>query len=135
MCLRRYAEEWWRATDGRHRNRRVITAGRLVSAWRASYTNHMVGKPVRGPIGHMLKQLSHAGWTPVNPTCFRDRQGKDVCLLSISPVMLARRYMADAVAETRLRADLKVRKLAGYEGLPQGLGEPLVGGGRDFPHQ
>ena len=64
------------------------------------------------------------GWTPVNPTCFRDRQGRDICLLSYSPVLLARMYMADVVAETRMRADLKVRELAGHVDMPQGWGSP-----------
>ena len=72
----------------------------------------------------MLKQLHHGGWQPVNPTCFKDRQAKDICLLSHSPLRLARLCMADVVEETRLRADAKVQQLAGFDSKPERWGRP-----------
>ena len=72
----------------------------------------------------MLGQLVHGGWKPVNPTCYKDRRGRDVCLLSHSPLRLARLFMADVVEETRQRADAKVRELAGMAEKPEKWGEP-----------
>ena len=118
MPLRRYCEEWWRATHVLHANGRVLSPGTLVAAYQAALHTSKSGKKPTGPIGHMLDSLRMAGWSAASATSFCTRTGSEVSALEVSPAAIARMFIQDVGKEVEARAEAKVLEKHGRKGKP-----------------
>ena len=70
MGVVRCAEDWWRATDSRQANGRVLTAKVLNGAFDVASTDPETDLPEAGHVGAMLRSLKWAGWTALHATSF-----------------------------------------------------------------
>ncbi|CAK0823731.1 unnamed protein product, partial [Prorocentrum cordatum] len=109
MGVVRYAEEWWRTTDQRQANGRVLSAKDLRSAFDVASQDLDKDLPEAGPIGAMLRSLKWAGWEAKHATSFISPTLSELCVLSIGPKEIGMYFELDVLATTTARADVAAR--------------------------
>ncbi|CAK0790677.1 unnamed protein product, partial [Prorocentrum cordatum] len=109
LTVERYAEEWWRASDVRQRNGRVLSLPELRGAYEAAAASFDGKLGEAGPVGAMLRSLHWAGWTSPSATSFRSPSAGVISVLETSPRQLGRIFKLDVLAQIELRADEAIR--------------------------
>ena len=121
LCVERYAEEWWRASDVRQANGKVLSMKELRAAYEAARASFEGGLGEAGPVGAMLRSLCWAGWRSTNATSFESPSAGAISILETSPKQVARLYQRDVLACIERRADESIRRREGlgddFEGL------------------
>ncbi|CAK0879504.1 unnamed protein product, partial [Prorocentrum cordatum] len=110
LTVERCAEEWWRASDVRQRNERVLSLPELRGAHEAAAASFDRKLGEAGPAGAMLRSLHWAGWTSPSATSFRSPSAGVISALETSPRQLGRIFKLDALAQIELRADEAIRR-------------------------
>ena len=108
MGIVRYAEEWWRATDRRQANGRVLTPKELRAAFDCAERDLGQQLPEAGPVGAMLRALKWAGWAALHATSFLSPSVGEVSILRYGPKEVGRFFARDVLRMTEERADAAV---------------------------
>ena len=83
MGIVRYAEEWWRSTDRRQANGRVLMPTELRAAFDCAARDLQQERPEAGPVGAMLRSLKWAGWVAKHATAFESPSFGEISILRV----------------------------------------------------